>query len=174
MKKKTLCLDLDETLVHSTLNPNTVSDFSIEVNLNGSLVIYHVHIRPYLKEFLEKVSKWYKIVIYTASLREYANLVCDKIDPNNYFSKRLFRESCIPTNFGYFTKDLSIVESDLSQVILLDNSPICFEIHPSNCILIDSFMTNKSDNSLLKLIHLLDGLRFLTDVRSILTMRIDL
>ena len=174
MKKKTICLDLDETLVHSTLNPNTLSDFSVEVNVNGSLVVYHVHVRPFLKEFLAKISKWYKIVVYTASIPEYANLVCDKIDSENVFSQRLFRDSCIATSAGYYTKDLSLVEKDLSQVILIDNSPICFELFPQNCILVDSFTTNKSDNGLFKILCLLDGIRFLSDVRSLLKMRIDL
>ncbi|VAH61924.1 unnamed protein product [Triticum turgidum subsp. durum] len=53
-KHVTLVLDLDETLVHSTLDHCDISDFSIQVFFNMKDHTVHVTQRPYLKMFLEK------------------------------------------------------------------------------------------------------------------------
>uniref|UniRef100_A0A8R7PSV2 FCP1 homology domain-containing protein n=1 Tax=Triticum urartu TaxID=4572 RepID=A0A8R7PSV2_TRIUA len=56
-KHVTLVLDLDETLVHSTLDHCDISDFSIQVFFNMKDHTVHVRQRPYLKMFLEKLYK---------------------------------------------------------------------------------------------------------------------
>ncbi|XP_044357125.1 CTD small phosphatase-like protein 2 isoform X2 [Triticum aestivum] len=53
-KHVTLVLDLDETLVHSTLDHCDISDFSIQVFFNMKDHTVHVRQRPHLKMFLEK------------------------------------------------------------------------------------------------------------------------
>jgi CTD nuclear envelope phosphatase 1 len=170
MKKKTLVLDLDETLVHSTTKSSPNCDFKIEVSQHNTLVIYYVFIRPKLKDFLNMISQWYKISIYTASVPEYADQVLDIIDTKRIIRRRLFRDHCVVTTKG-FTKDLTQIESDLSQVILIDNSDVCFQLFPNNGIAISTFTTDKSDNCLMELIPLLDALRFVNDVRSLLKLR---
>ncbi|KAM3350087.1 hypothetical protein ACQJBY_022720 [Aegilops geniculata] len=56
-KHVTLVLDLDETLVHSTLDHCDISDFSIQVFFNMKDHTVHVRQRPHLKMFLEKLYK---------------------------------------------------------------------------------------------------------------------
>lgn len=46
-----------------------------------------------------------------------------------YVKERLFRTSCV-NQHGNFVKDLSVIHSDLSQVIIIDNSPIAYSINP--------------------------------------------
>jgi TFIIF-interacting CTD phosphatase-like protein len=82
-KRKTIVLDLDETLVHSSLEYGN-SDFQIEVLMDKKSVIYHVYKRPYCDYFLEKVSEWYNVVIYTASVQEYADPVIDHLCSHNH------------------------------------------------------------------------------------------
>jgi CTD nuclear envelope phosphatase 1 len=133
--------------------------------------MYYVTKRPFCDVFLKTISKWYKIVVFTASIPEYADPVLDWLDPNRLISKRYFRNSC--TRFeSSFTKDLTIVDSDLSNMVLIDNSSICFALQPDNGIVIESWIHDKNDVGLLNLIPVLDALRFTKDIRSILSLRI--
>lgn len=69
----------------------------------------------------------FELVIFTASNSCYANVVVDHIDPNNeFFTYRLFRESCVQNNDGIYVKDLRVIDRDLSQTVLIDNSAISF------------------------------------------------
>ena len=92
-------------------------------------ILYYVHKRPHCDEFLRKVCKWYKLVIFTASVQEYADPVIDWLElERKYFVGRLYRQHCTFRN-GAYIKDLSSVEPDLSKVIILDNSPISYIFH---------------------------------------------
>ena len=67
--KKTLVLDLDETLVHSAFNPFIPSsDIILKIKLDNNLHDIHVLIRPGVEEFINKMSQLYEIVIFTAAL----------------------------------------------------------------------------------------------------------
>ena len=82
--KKTLVLDLDETLVHSCFIPfNIPSDLIIQIELENKIQEIYVLIRPYVKEFLESMSKLYEIVVFTASISKYANALLNIIDNKN-------------------------------------------------------------------------------------------
>ena len=79
--KKTLVLDLDETLVHSQFQPFDVpSDITLKIELEDELHDIHVMVRPGVKEFLENMGKIYEIVIFTASVSKYADPLLDIID----------------------------------------------------------------------------------------------
>lgn len=54
--QKTLVLDLDETLVHSTSKSSRNYDAMIEVLVGKSSCLYYVFKRPYVDLFLKKVS----------------------------------------------------------------------------------------------------------------------
>jgi hypothetical protein len=68
-KQKTLVLDLDETLVHSTLDAacGVGADFSFPVTFNGAEHMVHVRQRPHMREFLESVAAMFEVVVFTAS-----------------------------------------------------------------------------------------------------------
>lgn len=57
----TLALDLDETLVHCSIEPIDKPDHIFPVSFND--VVYQVYVRkrPFLNEFLEKVSKKFEV-----------------------------------------------------------------------------------------------------------------
>eukprot|EP00923_Selenidium_pygospionis_P017249 GHVN01030305.1.p1 GENE.GHVN01030305.1~~GHVN01030305.1.p1 ORF type:complete len:355 (+),score=59.56 GHVN01030305.1:251-1315(+) len=92
--KKTLVLDLDETLVHSCFRPVSISSFSIPVEIDGYIHRIYVCKRPWVDEFLATVAKKYEVVIFTASLRKYADPLIDRLDPSGNGKWRLFREAC--------------------------------------------------------------------------------
>ena len=85
MNLKTLVLDLDETLAHGQNIPfsSPKNQLSIECKLNDINTTIYFKIRPGVKEFLRKMSKLYEIVIFTASVEEYAKILINLIDTKN-------------------------------------------------------------------------------------------
>lgn len=86
-----------------------------------------------------QVSEWYDVVIFTASLRQYADPVIDQLDKQNIATKRLFREvrqECVAATYitiqsclnlgGNFIKDFEKLGWDLASTIIIDNSPIAY------------------------------------------------
>ena len=140
--QKTLVIDLDETLIHSLAKGGRMSSgHMVEVKLNATIghggatlgpqhpILYYVHKRPHCDDFLRKVCKWYNLVVFTASVQEYADPVIDWLEQERkYFSGRYYRQHCTFRN-GAYIKDLSSVEPNLSQVIILDNSPLSYIFH---------------------------------------------
>ena len=67
VKRKTLVLDLDETLIHShhdgvlrqTVKPGTPPDFILKVTIDRHPVRFFVHKRPHVDFFLEIVSHFH-------------------------------------------------------------------------------------------------------------------
>ena len=65
--KKTLVLDLDETLVHSSFDPSQPHQFSVPLILDGRTCEVYVSVRPGIDSFLQSMSSLYEIVVFTAS-----------------------------------------------------------------------------------------------------------
>jgi hypothetical protein len=60
-QRPTLALDLDETLVHCTVEPIQKPDLTFPVTFNGAFYQVYVRKRPYLDYFLETVSKSFEV-----------------------------------------------------------------------------------------------------------------
>ena len=43
-------------------------------------------------------------------------------------------QSCTQLPSGSYTKDLSLVEQDLSRVCLVDNSPVSYNVNQGQCV----------------------------------------
>ncbi|CAK80463.1 unnamed protein product (macronuclear) [Paramecium tetraurelia] len=154
LKNYTLVLDLDETLVHYQELPNGGGQFLV---------------RPYAEEFLEKLSKYYELVIFTAAQPDYANFIIDIIDKQKVVTSRLYREhTCYKDNI--YLKDLSILGRSLERVIIVDNMPENFQLQPENGIYILSWTGDQNDRALKDLMPLLEqiALKKCKDVRDAL------
>ncbi|CAF3710572.1 unnamed protein product [Rotaria socialis] len=183
LPRKILVLDLDETLIHShhdgliravTGKPVGPPDFIIPVEIEKHPVRFFVYKRPHVDYFLEIVSKWYELVVFTASMEIYGAAVTDKLDNNrNILSRRFFRQHCTLES-GTYSKDLCVVNNDLSRIFILDNSPVAYRSYLFNAIPIKSWFFDPTDTCLLSLLPFLDALRFCRDVRSVLAMNLHL
>ena len=163
--KKTLVLDLDETLVHSQfLEFSSPSDIVIKIWIEKEIYNIYVLIRPGVKEFLEEMKNYYEIVIFTASISKYADILINIIDQKGYCPYRFFREHCTFIN-NTFVKDLKKLGRDLKDIIIVDNSPFSYSFHPHNGLPILSWFEDKNDKELLNIIPILLFLSNVDDVR---------
>ncbi len=125
--------------------------------------------RPGVDEFLVEMAKHYEIVIYTASLNKYADPLLDLLDTQKTIRYRLFRESCVYYE-GSYVKDLSLLNRDLTQAIIVDNSPASYIFHPENAIDCSSFIDDPADRELQQIGSFLTGVRDIKDVRGVCNM----
>lgn len=170
----TLVLDLDETLVHSTLEPCVDADFSFSVNFNLKEHTVYVRCRPHLRDFMDRLSGLFEIIIFTASQSIYAEQLLNVLDPKRkVFRHRVYRESCVFVD-GNYLKDLSVLGRDLAHVIIIDNSPQAFGFQIDNGIPIESWFDDRSDMELISLLPFLESLVGVEDVRPIIAKKFNL
>jgi len=142
---KTLLLDLDETLIYRC-DLDELPDHI--VNVGSSKIGFQI--RPYLKEFLSNMSKYFEIVLFTASTEDYARAIMDEIDPERKFINFLLdRKYCLPTKKGYFVKDLRVIANrNLENLVLVDNLVQSFGMQIHNGIPILEWSGDKEDTEL--------------------------
>ena len=99
-KKLSLVVDLDQTIIHATVDP-TVAEWQKDTdnpNYNAVKDVrafqlvddgpgargcwYYIKLRPGLRDFLENVAKIYELHIYTMGTRAYAQNIASIIDPD--------------------------------------------------------------------------------------------
>ena len=133
IKSYTLVLDLDETLIHV---PKGKKYF-----YSQSLIL-----RPGLIDFLRNLKEFYELIIFTSSLKEYADKIIDIIEKDEkYFSYRLYRDNAVIINNMYY-KDLNILGRDLKKIIIIDDKKQHI-LQNENCIIIKPFISESEDNN---------------------------
>ena len=155
--KYSLVVDLDETLIYSFI-------------LNGENTYL---IRPYCFDFLNEISTFFEIVVFTAGTKEYADKILNQIDKNKSWIKyRLYREHLTfdDEELSIF-KDLSKLGRDLSKTIIIDNRQENFELQPNNGLLIKTWNGDFEDKELYDLKNILKGIYSygqMVDVRNLI------
>jgi Dullard-like phosphatase family protein len=188
--KKLLLLDLDETLIHSDFseqfldNENIKYDGIISFLLDNSITddeskddsdekklnSVGIFIRPGVQKFLDEVSKYFEVGIFTASIPEYADAAINYLDPENkYIKLRLYRNNCINVGNLFKVKDLRILKNiNIKNIVLVDNNMYSFIPQLNNGILINSFYYDKEDKELDNVLrYLIDYIFPADDVRKI-------
>lgn len=157
---RVIMLDLDETLIRA--EPlNYTKKYSQVINVRVAEEQYQnfgVMVRPFTTEFLQIISKDHKVVVYTASVQEYAEKIVTVLDPHRQFIDQvLSREHCSFVG-GLFVKNLEIgVHQDiaLENIIIVDNYVHSYALHLEQGIPIKPFYGDMNDKELMILTDLL-------------------
>lgn len=176
--KNTVILDLDETLIHTlqvetaekTYNKLEVINLKCFFPALQKDMPFQIIKRPSMDLFIEMLSLKFEIIVFTAGEKYYADAILDAIDPFRKINFRLYRENCIQRGI-YFIKDLRILNRDLANCIIIDNSVVSFMGQLDNGIPITSFVGDKDDSHVYSVCNLLNELHNQDDVRPILRDR---
>ena len=142
LKKFSLVIDLDETLISLKLN-----------NKNKGILKF----RPYLFDFLNNLKPYYELISFTYGTKNYAEPIINEIESKKkYFDKKLFREHSIIIGKD-FVKDISRIGRPMSKIVIVDNININYRLNQENGILICPFYEDnfKSDKALFELKNIL-------------------
>ncbi|KAI7899351.1 uncharacterized protein BX663DRAFT_521402 [Cokeromyces recurvatus] len=142
-RKLSLIVDLDQTILHAAWEPhiaNWVDEQKVKDNdkvkdmstfsLDGSMNKYTIKLRPGLREFLNKISKYYEMHVYTMGTRAYADAVAKIIDPEG----KLFQDRILSRDEnGSMTKKRleRLFPSDQTKVIVLDDRADVWDYSPN-------------------------------------------
>ena len=122
--KYTLVLDLDETLVHCNKKSN-----------NGFILL----LRPGLIEFLKKMKNLCELILFSFGTSTYVDSVVKVIEKNEkFFEYILDRNHGIYEN-GNCIKDLNMLNRDLKNIIIIDDTYKYFQLHKENGICVKPF-----------------------------------
>lgn len=167
--KKTVIFDLDETLIHC--NDTLTPPFDVKLPITfptGEVIEAGINIRPHAQEILKNLSRYFEIIVFTASHSCYANVVLDYLDPTGEFiHHRLFREHCYQTPEGMYCKDLRVLDRDMTEMVLVDNAAYSYAAQPDNGIPILPYYHGKADFELKALERYLQQMVLAKDVRTV-------
>lgn len=134
-KKMTLALDLDGTLVFAARVKRErvkrgirCESVSLEVLGEQNQTLY-LYLRPYLDEFLARLSEHFNIVVFSAGDEAYINKIVDHLDKWQVIQQRFSRSYCDFSADKKSSKDLRrIFPSGIAQVIMVEDAPtICVQ-----------------------------------------------
>ncbi|KAJ3386707.1 mitochondrial inner membrane protein required for protein import [Entophlyctis sp. JEL0112] len=153
----TLCLELNDSLVHLVWDVSCHEFFFLETN-NRIQKDYgwRMATRPGVKQFISYLSRYYEIVIFTTSLNYVAQPVIETLDPYHYIMYSLYRDSTRLMGIKH-VKDLSCLNRDLGKIIVVDTDPENFQLQPENGIQLKAWKGEDNDDELSKLMKLLEG-----------------
>ncbi|KAF3520944.1 hypothetical protein DY000_02060688 [Brassica cretica] len=136
----TLVLDLNETLLYT--------DWKRERG-------WRTFKRPGVDAFLEHLSKFYEIVLYSDQMDAYVLPVCEKLDPNYYIRYRLARNATKYEN-GKRYRDLSKLNRDPKRILYISGNAFDTSLQPENCVPIKPYKLESDDTALVDLIPFLE------------------
>lgn len=123
------------------------ADFQLRLQTQDGQLDIYVRKRPFLDEFLEIMAERFEVGIFTASVREYASKVIEKIDPKGYIQWALYRDSC-SLHGGCAVKDLETLPRSLGRAILVDDRATSFMLQRRNGIECTAFEGDPEDTEL--------------------------
>lgn len=164
-----IILDIDETMVFSTLNPlSRIQDFMVDH--------YYVYRRPYLGDLILFCLDNFRIAVWSSSSSAYAEAMVNHIFPSPEKLEFIWsREQCTQridpeTGQRYWLKNLKKVKHrgyDLDRVLMIDDSPEKLQKNYGNHLLVRPFLGDEADNELLDLKKYLENIKETDNIRSL-------
>ena len=122
--KYTLVLDLDETLVHCQKKVN-----------NEFILLF----RPGLYEFLLKMKNICELILFSYGTPNYVDSIIKIIEKNEKFFEYILDRNHVTYDNGNYVKDLNMLNRDLKNIIIIDDSSKFFKFHKENGICVKPF-----------------------------------
>lgn len=130
-KRPVLVVDLDHTIIFTSLKLKSKN----KITLHG--IDYCVFKRRFLRVFLRKISKCFKLIVYTLGTREYANKILEIIDKDS----KIFKGRIISRdeNENKLTKNINRTGMRKESVIIIDDR---FDVwdYEENLLLVKPFV----------------------------------
>jgi len=170
-KSKTVVLDLDETLIHSSTSAPIFGWFGRVKCVQKTLIFGNqfvrmfIYVRPNLESFLDRVALKYNIIVITAAEKQYAEPIIDMIDQKKRISQKFYRSSCRALGNNVYLKDLSLIGANLKSTVLVDNCETGVRLNPANSIRIKSWTGSPWDSELNKVASILEQIESFEDIR---------
>ena len=177
--KMLLILDLDETLIYS-------SEKELSREADFQLFHYHVYKRPYLSEFLQGCSQYFKIAIWSSASDDYVEAIVKRIIPLSiklefvwgrsrctYFLDAFSFESTGYIDFQshyHYVKTLKKVKKlgfSIEQILIIDDTPFKARRNYGNAIYPKEYLGEADDSELKLLLTYLLQLKDFKNVRVI-------
>lgn len=114
------------------------------------------------------MSEHFELIVYTASVQQYADKVLDFIESkHHFFSYRLYKQHCIykPSVYAFKSLDLFCMNRKIEDIIIVDNNVKNFALSINNGLPIREYKGAFNDNELIYLANYLCELVKEVDVR---------
>ena len=122
--KYTLVLDLDQTLIHCDRKSNTS---------------FLLLLRPGLIEFLEKMKNICELILFSFGTKNYVDSILKVIERKQKFFEYILDRSHGIYDNGDCIKNLDMLNRDLKNVIIIDDTSKYFKLHQENGICVKPF-----------------------------------
>ena len=161
--KKILVVDLDETLIFSSLKHQR--DDEIIVDVEGTPV--YTLVRPGVKKFTEKITKLFTCYIWSTGQPQYVAAIADALELSEFTIWG--RDKCKKIEDVELTetyeKPLTMITDNLNQIAIIDNFKPTFQKYPLNGIWIKTWRGDLEDNELETIIPYLEWLETLQSMQ---------
>ena len=164
-----MILDLDETLLHSTM-------FNIGRRPDFELGLAQAYLRPGAREFMAFALDWFETGIWTGATREYTlDALAQFVKDPGRLSFVRTREQCSmrsdpATGEEYRIKDLSGMVAaghNIESIIVVDDDPRPWGKYQDNVVLVEKYRGGPDDWELISLLYFLEMLGPVRDVRAV-------
>lgn len=168
----TLVIDLDETLIYCTKHRMYNYQKEVDVLINGKYISLYVCKRPYVDLFFSSLYPLFEIIVFTTSLKSYADTMLNIVDIEHYIDRKFYRENCYEMDHYFYIKNLVNIKKEISRIVLLDDSNVSGLSYPNNFFPIKKWRGDLNDTELLDIIPFFMNLRKVKDIRSICSLRL--
>ncbi|KAJ3035111.1 Carboxy-terminal domain (CTD) phosphatase [Rhizophlyctis rosea] len=138
-RKLIMLLDLDQTVIHTTVDPTVVAWRNDPSNRNHDAVTdvksfilpdsptqYHLKLRPGTREFLKELSDLFELHVYTMGTRKYAEQVVAIMDPKgSFFGGRILTRD--ESGSHLIKSPARLFPANQSMVVAVDDRPDVWE-----------------------------------------------
>lgn len=166
-KQKLVIFDLDETLIHSMLQP---------LDRKPELVVepLSVYVRPFAKDLIRTTAQKCKIAIWSAGSPKYVEEIAKYLLDDETITPLFIwdREKCTKESslFSFqeiLTKDLRQTEQfgfDLAHTVIIEDDPVKVRKFKDNAIIVKQYFGENGDEELNKLANYIDAIDIVDDI----------